>query len=286
MKERPILFAGPMVRAILDGRKTQTRRSLKLPADQSIYFDGKVHPAVQAITHRGAGWFGFDAPDETKKAYSTTFPFFTIRCPYGVIGDRLWVREKWTIADMLDGPADDQQGALIAYAADGSTSERCIPQPDPVARDTEFQKWQQKLEYFEVCGAEDNWMPSIHMPRWASRITLEITSVRVERVQDIGEEDAIAEGCEKHLCTAEDTASCKPGSIERALAEKLEGGYLTAKFDFEQLWSSINGPGSWEKNPWVWVMGFSVVPAEDPVFGPAVKTADEVRDPRNPGGEG
>ena len=163
MTERPILFSAPMVRAILDRTKTQTRRVVKLKPD-----------------------------------YMETFlrlPNKVACCPYGQPGGRLWVRETF----------EDCESALhscVLYRADGGTP-----------------------------GTK--WTPSIHMPRWASRITLEITGVRVERLQDISEEDAISEGT---------PFPC--------------GGWVGG---YQKLWESIHGPGSWDLNPWVWVVEFKRV---------------------------
>src|SRR5258705_2581679 len=95
------------------------------------------------------------------------------------------------------------------------------------------------------------------MPKIAARLWLEITDVLVERVREISEADAIAEGCKSHYCSPEDTASCEPGTPERALAERLEGGYLTAKCDFSSVWDSINRKTyAWKSNPWVWCLTF------------------------------
>ena len=185
MKERPILFSGEMVRAILDGRKTQTRRIVK-PALvvlereflEGFYWDWKF----ESVT--------FDTKEELLNS-------FTKYCPYGKKKDRLWVRETWRQPE----DHEDYERGDILYAA----SER---------------------------DASSKWKPSIHMPRWASRIFLEIVSVRVERLQDITETDAISEGC----------------------ANAYHPDFHTGQF--RELWESINGPGSWEKNPWVWVINF------------------------------
>ena len=99
------------------------------------------------------------------------------------------------------------------------------------------------------------------MPRWASRLTLEVTAVRVERVQSISEADAIAEGCRSHYCSPEDTDSCPPGPI-RELAKLLEGGFITATSDFRDRWDALNADRGfpWSSNPWVWAITFRVVP--------------------------
>ena len=186
-KERPILFSGPMVRAILDGRKTQTRRVAK-PLD--------------------------------------------ITCPYGSPGDRLWVRETWT----PDHAAFYPHFPVCYRAGFGPEYER---------------------KNGHVWSSEQNawfpwkWRPSIHMPRWASRITLEITGVRVERLNDISEEDAIAEGIHQFA------ALSLWGNDPKGTPAKLVGG--NPQEAFALLWESINGEGSWALNPWVWVIEFKRV---------------------------
>ncbi|MCE0852978.1 hypothetical protein LU689_24000 [Pseudomonas asiatica] len=197
MKERPILFSGPMVSAILEGRKTVTRRPVK------------IQPRSKGdIGSYGLGQPFIRHPDPTKR---------NPECPYGRPGDRLWVREAWAADAQVDSitPRDLSHGEPIAYPADGSI------------RQTGF-----------AMISQGRGRPSIHMPRWASRILLEITDVRVERLQDISEEQAEAEGVGflRHAPDADET--------------------LTAAQLFECLWSSINGDESWSGNPWVWVVEF------------------------------
>lgn len=180
-KERPILFSAPMVRAILEGRKTQTRRV------------AKPREVTAAITRGLMGG--------TNPAFGP--------CPYGQPGDRLWVRETWRI---------ERRGSdyFIDFAADtGSPSMTRTVVVDAEALATKNMRWR----------------PSIHMPRWASRITLDVKTVRVERLQDISEADANAEG----------------------------GLSLRGPNCFQCLWESINGPDSWDANPWVWVIEFERV---------------------------
>lgn len=195
MKERPILFSGPMVRAILEGRKTQTRRVVKpQPTD-----DG-----------HGPKWYsGFDNVPGT---IETNFPM-PIHCPYGQPGDRLWVRETWA------------QHPEFTHRSSGG----CLYRADRGG------------DYQGAAQGDFCWRPSIHMPRWASRITLEITGARVERLQDISEEDAKAEGIQWGMpCGYLDTGTSD----------------CSSKCKFKSLWESINGPGSWDANPWVWVIEF------------------------------
>lgn len=220
-KERPMLFSGAMVRAILAGRKTQTRRVCK----SAIWIDME------------------DVPSHCTRYGNVALP---VKCPYGEPGDRLWVRESFEIVrevcsyeveeyDYFDwdeemyGPAKDAlkakcprggERALVTFMADGEES---------VSR----------------------WRPSIHMPRWASRITLEIVSVRVERLQEISEGDAMAEGVE----------SAPAGAVDPTGWKDYRGGYAgkgscDARDSYRTLWESINGAGSWAANPWVWAVEF------------------------------
>lgn len=211
MTERPILFSGPMVRAILAGRKTQTRRVVKGTALEWLE-PGPFTPEYVAHSDNAL-------------------------CPYGVPGDRLWVRETWT------GTWCDKIMHL-AYAADGAEREIEIP---IVPHDAVLPKSTVKI---------GNFAPSIHMPRWASRITLEITGVRVERLQDISEADAECEGVECYYrggVTLQDHPRYKD-----YLGSKASFKYC-AKDSFVSLWSTIHaadGPHGWKANPWVWVVEF------------------------------
>lgn len=212
-KEHPIIFSGEMVRAILAGRKRQTRRMAKclLPGGKNY---------TNAASH-----------DEWLRKR-------VAQCPYGVVGNRLWVRETWRET------FDPYQTRVIEYKSGGSrlTDGKSV-----------FHGKHACTSYLPA------WRPSIYMPRYISRLALTITGIRIERLQAISEKDAKAEGCERHYCSPEDTATCKPGTPERALAERFEGGYLTAKNQFINLWDSINGKRCpWSSNPWVWVVGFAV----------------------------
>ena len=185
MKERPILFSGPMVRAILDGRKTQARRVVKPSSGP--------HTIEQVIS----------TPDSLSS-------FIRHRCPHGIIGDRLWVRETF---------ARSRNNWL--YRASSVASEG--PQGN-----TDDWDWDTSIP--------NHWRPSIFMPRKASRITLEITGVRVERLSSISTSDCLAEGVTPGVAT-----------------DHPRGPEYTA---FRSLWQSINGPGSWDANPWVWCIEF------------------------------
>ena len=198
VKERPILFKGEMVRAILEGRKTQTRRIMK-PQPSLI---------SKLLRIQGA-------------------------CPCGEPGDQLWVRETFGISHRGDPtPAGKPYDPTILFRATDS-------EPEGYEAEVQAEKFR--------------WRPSIHMPRWASRIQLEITDVRVERVQDISEEDSIAEGIEKMSETGRWYRGYEIHPIKGT--PKVYG---TARDAFRTLWNSINEKRgySWEANPWVWVVEF------------------------------
>ncbi len=220
MKTRPILMNGPMVRAVLSGQKTQTRRLVKGIVEDVRKGDWY---ADRRLVHKPTCQLGFcETVDDGVLAcggYDLEPNGAGIRSPYGQPGDRLWVRETWGLFDTE--PKDGPEKAKVFYrATDGDRDE---------------------LRY-------QLWRPSIHMPRWASRITLEVASVRVERLQDITEADAIAEGVER--LTDDDGWRCYLGEC---------GGYTNALTSFRSLWESINGPGSWAANPWVWRVEFKRV---------------------------
>lgn len=212
-KERPILFKSEMVRAILEGRKTQTRRVVNPSIAQSEWLSQDfLNRASFRVLHKN-GNAQFDYPDS-----DASNPLTCIKSPYGVPGDRLWVRERFCIPSKKVCP--DQKPI---YAADG-----------------------------DAPSLKTIWKPSIHMPRWASRITLEVTDIRVERLTDISEADALAEG------------------IKRTGVQHYFGGaphrvhgcpthHPTAGMAFKTLWEYIYGPGSWALNPWVWVYSFDVL---------------------------
>lgn len=198
MKERPILFSGPMVRAILHGTKTQTRRVIKpqpwyLP-EAYDRFAGWMWTRTGDGDGTGLAWGSEVAPEQVSEPLS-------VYCPYGAPGDLLWVRETWRV--------------------NGNEHDYAMAGPDKVFYRAD-----------EDWNADAGWRPSILMPRWASRITLEVTSVRVQRLQDISHEDGKAEGF-----------------------DSLDG--------FALLWDRINekrGYG-WHANPWVWAVEFRAVKA-------------------------
>lgn len=211
-QERPILFSGEMVRAILDGRKTQTRRVIKRQPISVEHHSAFQRPGLHTLHYFGQ--------------------MERVKCPYGVPGDRLWVRETWQ--PHVESGGEDYG---IRYRAD-----QCFRMAD---NNAEFHN---KIVLLNGDPCEDKWRPSIHMPRWASRITLEVTEVRCERLQDISYSDAVAEGTPDGSYAFND-----PWIAESSAAEvKLH--------EFQQLWNSINsGDGvNWAANPWVWVVGFQV----------------------------
>lgn len=229
MKEHPILFSGPMVRALQDGSKTQTRRVVK---PQPTHFNPVGVP---------------------RRVIPTGGPSDVIRCPYGQPGDRLWVRESWQFYDWTE---DGQPCAR--FAADNATTWPLRIPEEQADRLNEIWAGLSAPENYSIDNhARDRrWRPSIHMPRWASRITLEITGVRVERLQDISEADARAEG----------VAELPGQAAERGCwwtADPRAGASLhgrTPSGGFRLLWEQINGPTSWDANPWVWVVEFRRLP--------------------------
>jgi hypothetical protein len=235
MKERPILFSGPMVRALLDGSKTQTRRVVKLPHDNRL---GIWEPTTVGGPNGGRTASGETVPFQGAIWHTRTGDSLT--CPHGQPGDRLWVRETHEVNRIgyEEGPnAPARHYAGVKYRADDGRAEFTISQS--LYRD---------LDSKESCG----WRPSIHMPRWASRITLEVTGVRVERLQDISEQDAESEGVE----SLRNEGECWKNYVEStASCDALI--CLGARESFRTLWDSLAAPGAdWQANPWVWVVDF------------------------------
>ena len=210
MKERPIVFNTEMVEAILDGKKTQTTRPIK---NCSYVLDVGEGECL--------------AIDENEKI---------IECPYGDVGDRLWVKETWANCNSSEGPC-------IAYRADSHIitwhdfcEEKAAdygngPSMNYDKYPGDYTMWWEDLLSGE---SEHSWKPSTHMPKWAARIWLEVTGVRVERVQDISREDALAEG------------------VNRTNASI----YDFSKKRFKNLWISLYSEDSWNRNDWVWVIEF------------------------------
>jgi hypothetical protein len=227
MGDRPILFSAKMVRAILDGRKTQTRRVAPIRELNILQHPGNMITwsvsflkAVKGVlsSHSGGKFSDLQARSIIASQFN----------PYGKPGDLLWVRETWGAVSPTDEPVPLTQ-CEIEYRADLPPG--CTDRPGEWPAD-------------EGNGPEvPKWRPSIHMPRWASRITLRITNIRVERLQDISETDARAEGCPY------------PAEWAGRFVDRDE----TAKTWFKSLWNHINGPGAWDDNPWVWVVAFERV---------------------------
>ncbi|WP_434058157.1 hypothetical protein [Enterobacter kobei] len=229
MKERGMIFNGEMVRAILDGRKTQTRRIMKVQPSDGF------HP-----THNGcdldlnAHWYTPGVVDKNGYLQPAKKDVFGVAdenegytCPFGAVGDRIWVRETWAEAG---AGAPDLKLYRANYPEHVPTHYENVPPADEI-----------------------RWTPSIHMPRRACRLTLEITGVRVERLNGISETDAEAEGIDMEaLFDAQDCYDC--------IADHNMTGRPTATGAFKYLWESIYGEESWKSNPWVWVIEFKVVP--------------------------
>lgn len=227
MKERPILFNGPMVRALLDGSKTQTRRVVKGAEQWPANTVRATLPGLRGTVM---------AVDSNRWTYGPE-----IKCPYGQPGDRLWVRETWQgpllddVDDYREDPDKFKNPQFCEYAADGGSA-------------PEFMNMDDEL----VC----RWKPSIHMPRWASRITLEIISVRVERLQDITAADCKAEGIKSQGSDRIGRSWLNYSSSHHGGSWYPEGGDQAPKLSYHSLWESVNGADSWNANPWVWVVEF------------------------------
>ncbi|MGO0720039.1 morphogenetic protein [Klebsiella pneumoniae] len=230
MTERGMIFNAEMVRAILDGRKTQTRRIMKIQPEHSGLGLRRVIDSKNGSDDGKYFWSLSDACGLKIRSKSFT-------CPFGSVGDRIWVRETFQGPlfdyDLMDSyckdPTPFEKPEFCVYKADG------VPAPEFYDADDEL----------HCC-----WRPSIHMPRWASRILLEITNVRVERLNAISEEDAAAEG----VPPAGSLLPDYPGTF---LTPK--GDFATAKVAFQRLWESIYGAENWQANPWVWVIEFKRV---------------------------
>lgn len=227
MTERPILFSAPMVRAVLAGTKTQTRRVVRwkgMDAGLNAGFSGlsAAHYCTDAPQH---GWALYSRDGAARWQTRTA----ATHCPYGVPGDRLWVREAHALENRY-------RNVWCRYRADDAHC--AVPAP----------------AFVEI--ARPGWRPSIHMFRWASRITLEVSDVRVERLQAISEADAIAEGVEPIPDTG-------PVAGPNRFSIYIEGGWHnapTAAGTYGMLWDLINGAGAWDANPWVWVVEFKRLP--------------------------
>lgn len=238
IKERPILFSAPTVRAILDGRKTVTRRALNAQALKNIGYGvqlGECH----------------ELPSEGP-LHPNSIGYYTDFCPFGQPGDRLWVRETWGVISH----DFDEQGNMIDWKPDRpATAIRELPFGRGYYSGHVIYRADGEAEW---AGDDDGggdtrsaWHPSIHMPRAASRILLEITDVRVERLQAISDKQALAEGVRLYA----DHAALG----DWYHVEGKETYSADPHKSFELLWSSINGPTAWDANPWVWAVEFKRV---------------------------
>lgn len=241
MKERPILFNTEMVQAILSGKKTQTRRVLK---NQPVWVDSDNPIVSSGWAYKDQkGKFSLESyPDHL--SFAEDFLELAI-CQFGRVGERLWVRETWAPVNSYGAPA-------IAYKANSDMRELMDDESfldedgafnydDPRSKKYSFSAWADDL----FSGVEGNWKPSIHMPRWVCRLVLEITSIRVERLNDISEKDAVAEG----------------GAKSHPSIDKVSRQYGYADWSrshFAQTWDCYNRV-KWSENPWVWVVEFKAV---------------------------
>lgn len=242
-KERPIIFSGESVRAILEGRKTQTRRTRGLE-DVNNYpgiLSGRSAFFAEELGYKGLAKSDYYIKNKMDYAkYPGLYYWFLgqqgteinpipVKYPYGQPGDRLWVRETWALLEL------DSYGLIagIAYRADGEMSPNVLIHHQKIPNE----KWSQVTRQFQD-GRK--WRPSIHMPRWASRITLEVVDKWIERVQDISIDDIYAEGC-------------PPISSDKDGSELYEWYF--------DLWDSLNAKRgfSWEFNPWVFATEFKKI---------------------------
>ncbi|EOY0873778.1 hypothetical protein ACP1HW_002855 [Klebsiella pneumoniae] len=235
MNERGMIFNGEMVRAILDGRKTQTRRPIKWKQTRFTEIgereDGSKWPWSEDAEHACDFWHP---------------------CPFGAVGDRIWVRETWGVASH----AFSDDGLMIDWVPDRpATAIHEMPFGNGYYSGHAIYAADGDFTWGDDDGYEDGrscWKPSIHMPKAASRILLEITDVRVERLNAISEEDAEAEGIDMEaLYDSQDCYDC--------IADHNMTGRPTVTGAFKYLWESIYGEESWKANGWVWVISFKRV---------------------------
>lgn len=227
MRERPILFNADMVRAVLNGSKTQTRRIMKVqpsadfsPMNMEFETDFTARWYTPSVVDKQ----GYLQPAK-KQVFGVAIEDEGYTCPFGAVGDRLWVRETWRGVVAINAPEASQELGIARYVPD--------------------QEYCREVHYRATHEVDkEPWRPSLHMPRWASRITLEITGVRVERLQDISQADAKAEGCWYGRGGGEPDFAVSPAD------------------HFPTLWASIYGEESWQANPWVWVIEFKRVEVE------------------------
>lgn len=222
---KPILFSGPMVRAILAGKKTQTRRIVRYPRSWlTPYANGDADVAFRLFHAEcvGSSFWNCGNPKTGERHWQCGDE----RLPQNYqVGDRLWVKETFAVLDALGKPTKERTGT-------------------PVWREGYWG------------GTKPKWKPSIFMPRWASRLTLEVVSVRVERLQSVSDDDVEAEG----VRTTKGSGMIEG---ERVFHFAAGNGYSRVGWHaYKELWESINGPGSWSLNPWVWVVEFKQISSD------------------------
>lgn len=234
MADRPIPFSDPMVAALLAGRKTQTRRVIKsarvfaTPERPSFTLTGddlaRAMQNADRFRHiNGDGWFWEADAFEWQRPHTRTG--WMAHIGYAP-GDRLWVREAWKPHSLYDHlPPREMPQTNIFYLADPG---------------------------YSPSGSRSR--PGIHMPRWASRLTLIVESVKVERLQNISEADALAEGMRQEHCPGEEAHGAWTGGVDYLHGHSAKGA-------FSRTWRLINGAGSWDENPWVVAIGFRVIRA-------------------------
>lgn len=270
VRERPILFSGPMVRATLDGTKTQTRRVVT-PTPALAPVDHFRHISVvtatgawefQACAKGGGPVDAFPAGRDSVRS--------EVVCRYGAPGDRLWVRETWSA--QYDYP-EEYQGNRMAWHHKtpaawrlGSNAMRTYYRADRSLYDV-CDYGEQEIDLVRQLshGEAPKWAPAIHMPRWASRLSLLVTDVRVERLQEISEEDCVAEGVrlpvtENRTPLLRITGEYPPSDYlpkDQRVAGALFDSRAWMRAHYASLWNSINAKRApWESNPWVWVVSF------------------------------
>jgi hypothetical protein len=248
VNEKPILFHEEMVRAILAGQKTQTRRIVKPQPVRTLPNTKPLPGSSEIEIHRGMGWRW--SPRKNWSAYSAdkggNFAGALVHhCPYGRVGDRLWVKSKWLITDLILKPEAWDEKSETCWCYDG----KAAPQHAPHVRYAAELKNPERFK-----GA---FRPSLLMPRWASKITLEITEVRAQRLDEISEDDARAEGISGPHHVGYPAFKVPGDSKPR---------YSSAVAAFEHAWDAINGerPGcAWADHPWVYAISFRVVKADE-----------------------
>lgn len=251
-KERPILFSSPMVRALLAGRKTQTRRIIKpqpkIGDDGATLFpwasfwpNGTVH-TWDRDGNGGQNWDANEFPNEDRYSAALRRTAYTNPCRYGKVGNRLWVRETFcrpTMGDCLnrDSPAWSHD---VEYAADCGRMRHV------------------NMQGFTTSLSDFRWRPSIHMPKWASRIALEITDVRVQQVRSISHLDAMAEGIVECDIPPDEEGPLRVGYMPHPDDGK-SGLDVSPIHTFQRLWKAIYGDGSWQRNDWIWAITYKRV---------------------------